>query len=89
MDVDVNVFTQEVTSTSLTQHNMRQSKLQVNNQLKAQITNVFTDEAQQLLTLQVTVAAAATVAETQTQAQLQLNAADNVAQQQQAHALLN
>ena len=62
MDVDMSVHSQVVNNTTMTQHNMLQSNLQVNNQLNASVTNVYTDEAQQLLTLQVTAAAAATVA---------------------------
>ena len=46
-----------------------------------------TDEASQLLTLQVTAAAAASVAEAQMQAQLQAVAADSVAPQQNARVL--
>ena len=83
VDVDVTMFNQEVSNTSMVQNNMQQNNLQVSNQLNAHVTNVYTDEAQQLLTLQVTAAAAAAVAETQMQAQLQLTAADNVVQQQQ------
>ena len=68
----------------LSQTTMHQQNLQVNQQANTQITNVFTDEASQLLTLQVTAAAAASVAEAQMQAQIQAFAADSVVQQQNA-----
>ena len=66
----------------LSQTTMHQQNLQVNQQANTQITNVFTDEASQLLTLQVTAAAATSVAEAQMQAQLQALAADSVVQLQ-------
>ena len=66
-----------------TQMQQQANTLQVN-QVNAQVTNVFNDEQQQLITLQVTAAAGAQIAEAQMAAQMQVAAADSIVQQQNA-----
>ena len=79
------MLSQEFTHNTVNTNMQQQANTLQVNQVNAQVTNVFNDEQQQLLTLQVTAAAAAHVAEAQIAAQIQVAAADNVVQQQNAH----
>ena len=74
------MLTQQFTQRTVNANMQQQANAMQMNQVSAQVSNVFNDEQQPLLTLQVTAAAAAHVAEVQVAAQLQVAAAHNVVQ---------